>query len=696
MTSSKPIPTLSSPTPTVVLVALLLAAPSAVLATPAEPPEDLVVPAGTVKAVTGPLKVRDLLVDGTLRMDAPGEWVIEARRVHVGPEALIQGLDGADGAVARGEDPTGGPGTPGGDVFLVADELSVAPGGRLQAGRGGHGGDAQGFGLVRGGDGGKGGTVTVRVAWSRVEGGVFPGVGGDGGDAIQQVDGALPLLQEMRSLGGRGGDAGGVRGASTPVDPEDLAREPPAHDIGCAPVGAPGAPGTPDGAAGRGGDACMTLVGTPGLAGADCTGQSSGNAGGGGMPAMALAIGGDGGQGSFTPGIGAGGEGGEASADAVGGDGGMGGDCTRPPSAGGAGGGGGSAKALASGGQGGAGGPNDRGGQGGCARAVAKAGHGGWGGNGTASGGGGGGGGLASASATGGPGGNGGRGGPGGHGGCSSVHSRSGHGGRGGDADPGGRGGVGGTVGSPTRAESKGGQGGSGSPPGKGGRGDGKGEFGQGGDGGSPEGVGGRGGDWSVLSLGGLGGTGLQGLPGGDGGEAVNELVTGESPGGSGEGGTLGPGLRILEEARRGEDGTCQLPCLPTPGVVHVTLKVAPEGAFVVDSFFAGAAVWIMDPSLVTAFNALPGVAGCILSVPDPDLDGNVEGTEVMLHALATGCITSYVTSFGGCFVNEIDGLADGASWWIQYANDFSGGGVCTLFQEGDSLGWVFQTVQFV
>src|SRR5688572_25695620 len=78
------------------LLALLLAT-SFGAAGALSPSEDLLVPAGETLVATGSLHLGDLTVLGTLRMDAPGGWVISARNVRVGADGAIQGFPGADG-----------------------------------------------------------------------------------------------------------------------------------------------------------------------------------------------------------------------------------------------------------------------------------------------------------------------------------------------------------------------------------------------------------------------------------------------------------------------------------------------------------------------------------------------------------------------------------------------------------------------
>src|SRR5688500_18953698 len=84
------------------LLAVLLATPLG--ASVAMPTEDLVVRDGETVIVSDSLHVRSLTVLGTLEMAAPGDWIIQARDVRVGSGGLIQGLDGANGADARGAD----------------------------------------------------------------------------------------------------------------------------------------------------------------------------------------------------------------------------------------------------------------------------------------------------------------------------------------------------------------------------------------------------------------------------------------------------------------------------------------------------------------------------------------------------------------------------------------------------------------
>lgn len=123
---------------------------------------------------------------------------------------------------------------------------------------------------------------------------------------------------------------------------------------------------------------------------------------------------------------------------------------------------------------------------------------------------------------------------------------------------------------------------------------------------------------------------------------------------------------------------------VPVSHFVHVTLKAAPQGPHVVAA--GGVSAWLVDPSVVTIFNSQPGVAGCMLAVPDPGADGVVDGLAVMAEAVRKGCVTGYVAN--GCFVEEIDGLGTGG-YWMEYTNNVAAGGLCDAFEEGDSMGWV-------
>src|SRR5439155_39022 len=143
------------------LVTLMLTLPfAAALATGANA-NDITVAEGTVTTVTHSLRVGELDVLGTLKMDGPGTWTIEALDVHVGPHGIIEGLRGADGASATGADATGAPGAAGGSVLIFTNSPVVAEGGVIAAGAGGTGGNAAGAGLVVGGAGGEGGSATM-------------------------------------------------------------------------------------------------------------------------------------------------------------------------------------------------------------------------------------------------------------------------------------------------------------------------------------------------------------------------------------------------------------------------------------------------------------------------------------------------------------------------------------------------------
>lgn len=537
-----------------VLVVALLVAPAALANGSGE--EDLVVPEGMTFVVTGDLSVRDLVVLGTLRMDAPGDWTIEAQSVYVGPRGLIQGRNGQDGASAVGRDATGEPGVSGGNVFLLADDVTFAKGGRILAGWGGHGGSANGFGLVSGGAGGGGGHIVLQAAAVEGDGLLVPGVGGSGGHAIQVVDGTFLVEEGWAAVGGRGGDVGVVFINGQPQGSVDV-KDPPLRILPflsnplclTGPFGASGTLGAGPLAGGSGGNACMIHHAPDGVPGADCgPDESGGDAGGGGLFASANALGGDGGMGSIGA---AGGPGGNAYARASAGSGGDGGSCMGLSPGqlthGAPGGGGASAKAAAEGGAGGRGtisilgGGGGAGGPGGCAEAVAKGGRGGDGGDGRVSGGGGGGGGPAKATATGGPGAPGGTRAAGADGGCATANASGGRGGHGGDAVGGTsnvnsfrQGGAGGDAGA-TVVTAVGGPGGAGNPAGFGGKSKTTTDP-VGGDGGLPNGRGGAGGEGAVTSQGGPGGAGCNTFGGPGGNAEHNPLDSNE--GGLGQGGS--------------------------------------------------------------------------------------------------------------------------------------------------------------
>jgi len=426
-----------------IALGLVLLAPTG-LAAPSEKPRHASVPEGARVVLASPLVVDELDVLGTLLVALqPGEG-IQAGSVHVGPQGAILGLDGKAGEAAQGRDARGSRGSDGHDVIVLADSLAVEPGGRIVAGSGGRGGDAEGWGITEGGAGGKGGSVAIRARLVRDDGTIWPGSGGAGGSATQEADAqSLPAL-ERRALGGRGGDTGSalLNGEDLPiVAPQELLRprtfaavEPP---LSCSPEAIVGSLPDPP-AGGQGGAACMRSEGAPGASGQNCTGTSAGTGGDGGAPAEAVARGGRGGDG-IAPGA-KGGNGGEAMAIARGGQGGAGGSCTtNVPGTGAPGGIGGDADARATGGEGGSGGLLGAwGGAGGCAYAEAKGGAGGAGGSAITTGGGAGNGGEANALAEGGEGGAGDAGaGRGGNGGCSLAFGAGGRGGHGGDCTPG-------------------------------------------------------------------------------------------------------------------------------------------------------------------------------------------------------------------------------------------------------------------
>src|SRR5581483_7441126 len=216
------------------VIALALLAPAGLAGGTGAP--DVKVPAGARVTVASPLVAGELDVLGTLVLALqPGER-IEARSVHVGPEGAILGLEGAAGAAASGRDATGGPGEPGHDIILVADALVVEKGGRIVAGSGGRGGEADGWGVVAAGAGGQGGTVRIDAPLVEHDGTIWPGSGGDGGNATQVVDAALVAGLEAVAVGGRGGDTGRAILNDAPV-PVVAVREPPVptHPLAVSP-----------------------------------------------------------------------------------------------------------------------------------------------------------------------------------------------------------------------------------------------------------------------------------------------------------------------------------------------------------------------------------------------------------------------------------------------------------------------------
>src|ERR1051325_7521057 len=172
------------------ILAVLQATPaSTVAAGDAGAQEAMRVPPGTTLTMDHALQVRQLVVEGVLRVG--GGW-IRADLVRVGPGGIIEADRGVDGADAHGADAAGGTGGEGKSVLVEASTLVVERGGRIVAGDGGRGGGAQGVGIVRGGAGGRGGSVLLQAGESRIEGSLLPGPGGAGGDAVPAPLGSLP------------------------------------------------------------------------------------------------------------------------------------------------------------------------------------------------------------------------------------------------------------------------------------------------------------------------------------------------------------------------------------------------------------------------------------------------------------------------------------------------------------------------
>src|ERR1051325_4877926 len=152
------------------ILAVLQATPaSTVAAGDAGAQEAMRVPPGTTLTMDHALQVRQLVVEGVLRVG--GGW-IRADLVRVGPGGIIEADRGVDGADAHG------------------------------------------------GAGGRGGSVLLQAGESRIEGSLLPGSGGAGGDAVQALLGSLPGRPPPTSIGGRGGGSGLVLlygGATRPV-----------------------------------------------------------------------------------------------------------------------------------------------------------------------------------------------------------------------------------------------------------------------------------------------------------------------------------------------------------------------------------------------------------------------------------------------------------------------------------------------
>lgn len=130
-----------------------------------------------------------------------------------------------------------------------------------------------------------------------------------------------------------------------------------------------------------------------------------------------------------------------------------------------------------------------------------------------------------------------------------------------------------------------------------------------------------------------------------------------------------------------------------------VTLRVAPDG-FVVPShpLVGNPAVWIIDPAEDPTFNDQDGIAGCHLTVPDANMDGVVDGGEVLDRATETGCISGWdhvVDDAYGRYPTSIDGREEvgwPAPWWTIQVNGVSSPvGIDSMgLEDGDDLSFVY------
>ncbi|HWH09226.1 MAG TPA: hypothetical protein VNX21_08500, partial [Candidatus Thermoplasmatota archaeon] len=171
----------------------------------------------------------EVLHGGDLRIEArEAIEVLGAVLVHPAPAATLvaESLDG-DALTLRGAD-----GARGGSVVLQAPRVHVGPDALVRAGAGGAGAAARFLGPERdgvavattmGGRGGDGGDVVVLADEARVLGFLVPGAGGAGGDAAT----VFPDVGHGRgtdavALGGDGGATGTmtVNGGAVPATPE--------------------------------------------------------------------------------------------------------------------------------------------------------------------------------------------------------------------------------------------------------------------------------------------------------------------------------------------------------------------------------------------------------------------------------------------------------------------------------------------
>jgi uncharacterized protein DUF4430 len=130
-----------------------------------------------------------------------------------------------------------------------------------------------------------------------------------------------------------------------------------------------------------------------------------------------------------------------------------------------------------------------------------------------------------------------------------------------------------------------------------------------------------------------------------------------------------------------------------------VLLRVAPTG-FVVPNHWAvgNPSVWVVDTCDLQDLNAAPGVACCLVSASDDNLNGRVDGVDVLNTAASNGCISGWAgDDFGfGIFVTSVDGLDQvgwPVSWWyVQVNGAGSAVGISDVdLGDGDSLELVYQ-----
>ncbi|MFO1534093.1 MAG: hypothetical protein ABR586_00315 [Thermoplasmatota archaeon] len=166
-------------------------------------PGPLVVPAGTVLAVTGNLTASSIEVAGTLVRVAPGDLVLSAQSIRLLNGSRVLGWDALRASLAVGAQAAGAPGARGGGVTLHAARVSVDAQALVLAGSGGAGGPAVGWRGARGGDGGAGGSLRVEGPGDALRGQLLPGAGGDGAPAF--VGGSAGPAQVRGGSGGASG-----------------------------------------------------------------------------------------------------------------------------------------------------------------------------------------------------------------------------------------------------------------------------------------------------------------------------------------------------------------------------------------------------------------------------------------------------------------------------------------------------------